>query len=150
MGHNSWRAPVERIEGAQRFDTERELAADAVEVVAKWNADMELRRQDQFGFHERKHLPQFSPHIGAAIRAGKPWLRLYCPACQQTGNLDLRKVVRPADTPIGAIYDVLVCTTGGCRGRGDNPPPQPIGLFAAPDNPTDDLQREAEERLRKG
>src|SRR5690242_7571781 len=121
MGHNSWRAKVERIESVQRSDTERELALDAASVVDKWNADLDLRRDAAHGHAERRQYPQFSPHIGAAIRAGKPWLRLFCPACRQFGDLDLRKVVRPPDTPIGAIYDVLVCTFGGCRGRGDNP-----------------------------
>lgn len=148
MGHNSWRAKVERIENQQRDDTARELAADAVAVVDKWNADLELRRQDRYGLADRRHYPQFSPHIGAALRAGTPWLRLFCPACEQFGDLDLRQVVRPADTPIGAIYDVLVCTFGGCRGRGDSPPPVPVGLYAGPDDALDELRQSALDRLR--
>jgi hypothetical protein len=150
MGHNSWRAKADRIEFIQRGDTNRELEADAVVVVEKWNADLELRRQDKYGFHERRHYPQFSPHIGTAIRAGKPFLRLYCPACQQFGDLDLRNVVRPPDTPIGAIYDFLVCTFGGCRGRGDNPPPVPIGLFATPDHALSEVRERALNKLKRG
>lgn len=148
MGHNSWRAKVERIESVQRDDTAGELAADAVAVVDKWNADLELRRQDSYGHTDRRHYPQFSPHIGAALRARKPFLRLFCPACEQFGDVDLRKVVRPAETPIGAIYDVMVCTFGGCRGRGDAPPPVPVGLFAAPDSVMGELRQRAAEKLR--
>jgi hypothetical protein len=78
-------------------------------------------------------LPQFSPHIGAAILAKKPWLRLLCPACQQQGAVDLRKVVRPADYPIAGLYDALTCTFGPCRG--DGPRPVMLGLFAGRADP---------------
>jgi hypothetical protein len=78
-------------------------------------------------------LPQFSPHIGAAILAKKPWLRLLCPACQQQGAVDLRRVVRPADYPIAGLYDALTCTFGPCRG--DGPRPVMLGLFASRDAP---------------
>ena len=65
----------------------------------------------------------------------------------QLGDLDLRTVVRPADRPIGAICDVLICTFGGCRGRGDNPPPL-IGLFASKDDPVAEMEHRASEKLR--
>ena len=40
-GHNSWIAKVKRIEFFQRGETSRELIADAVALVDKWNADLE-------------------------------------------------------------------------------------------------------------
>lgn len=128
MGHNSWKAKVRRIEASQRDETDRELHADAVALVDKWNADLETRRtKAQYGRTDLNRLPQFSPNIGAAVRAGKPVLRLVCPACRVQGEVDLRKVVRPRDFPIVSIYDALVCASGRCRG--DSPPPEMIGLF---------------------
>jgi hypothetical protein len=38
--------------------------------------------------------PLFSPTIGAAIRAGRPWLSCYCPGCGVVGTFDLRKIDR--------------------------------------------------------
>ena len=39
MGHR-----VERIESVQRAETSRELIADAVALVDKWNVDIERRK----------------------------------------------------------------------------------------------------------
>jgi hypothetical protein len=49
MGHNSWRAKAKRIESVQRADTSRELIADAVALVEKWNADLQRRKDSQYG-----------------------------------------------------------------------------------------------------
>ena len=130
MGHNSWIAKVKRIEFFQRGETSRELIADAVALVEKWNADLERRKAAEYGYFDRARLPQFSPHIGAAILARKPWLRLQCPACGQQGEIDLRKVVRPSSFPIDGLYDVLKCTFGPCRG--DGPRPVMLGLERVP------------------
>ena len=89
----------------QRAEPSRELIADAVALVGKWNADIERRKDSQYGYADRAKLPQFSPHIGAAILAKKPWLRLLCPACQQQGAVDLRKVGGLPTIPS------LACTT---------------------------------------
>jgi len=86
MGHNSWRAPAKRSERIQRDETSRELVADAVALVEKWNADLERRKEAQYGYAHRARLPQLSPHIGAAILARKPWLRLQCLACGHQGR----------------------------------------------------------------
>jgi hypothetical protein len=101
-----------------------------VALVEKWNADLERRKTAEYGYTDRARLPQFSPHIGAAILARKPWLRLQCPACGQQGEIDLRKVVRPASFPIDGLYDALRCTFGPCRG--DGPRPVMLGLEAVP------------------
>jgi len=140
MGHNSWKSKVERIERMQRYSADRTLVADALEVVEKWNADLRTAREDaHYGYSDLKLLPQFCPTIGCAIRAGRPYLRLLCPACKQHGDVDLRRVVRPANFPIMGIYDALVCTVG-CGGRRDAPRPDVIGLFEGPDDPLADLR----------
>lgn len=132
------------IEGLQRGEASRELIADAVALVDKWNADIERRKEAQYGYADRKRYPQFSPHIGAAILAGKPFLRLLCPACQTQGDVDLRKVVRPASFPIEQLYDALTCTFGLCRG--DGPPPVMLEMYANRDNPAADLWAPKAER----
>ena len=53
--------------------------------------------------------PLFVPTIGAAIRAGKPWLTFYCPGCGVTGELDLRKVDRHRDASIESLIPFLSC-----------------------------------------
>ena len=102
-----------------------------------WSANgtlnIERRKDSRYGYADRARLPQFSPHIGAALLAQKPWLRLLCPAFQQQGAVDLRKVVRPADYPIAGLYDALTCTFGPCRG--DGPRPVMLGLFAGRADP---------------
>jgi hypothetical protein len=92
---------------ASAGETSCELAADAVGLVNKWNADIERRKDAHYGYAARRRYPQFSPHIGAAILASKPFLRLLCPACKQQGDVDLRTVVRPSDFPIDGLYDAL-------------------------------------------
>jgi hypothetical protein len=97
-----------------------ELAArkEATELVERWNADLAGGR-----------APQFSPTIGAAMRAGKPWLRLHCPGCRQVYQIDLRCIVRPHDFPITALRAALVCESM-CRRAG--PKPELLGLAALP------------------
>lgn len=53
MGHNSWIANAERIETTRRAETSRELIVDAVALVEKWNADLEARKEAQYGYAER-------------------------------------------------------------------------------------------------
>ena len=55
----------------------------AKRVVGIWNA-MRATNRDLW----------FYPTIGAAISAECPWLRFYCPACRQIGEVDLRKLDR--------------------------------------------------------
>lgn len=97
------------------------MRADAISNVERWNADIAARQSGAGVFFNYKRLePQFTPTIGAALLAKKPFLRLYCPGCQQHGDVDLRRIVRPADFPITGIYDALTCVTG-CRGDGPRP-----------------------------
>jgi len=53
--------------------------------------------------------PLFHPTIGAAIRAGKPWLTFYSPGCQIVGKVDLRKLDRHHGATIGSLIPQLSC-----------------------------------------
>jgi hypothetical protein len=56
---------------------------DARRMVASWNG--RRTQGSELWFHLR---------IGAAIAAGHPWLTFMCPACQQIGEIDLRRLDR--------------------------------------------------------
>jgi len=101
---------------SMRAALDRATLTEALNLVEAWNAKL-----------AEGVTPQFSPTIGCAINAGLPWLR---PGCQQTTDLDLRRIVRPRDYPIAALK--LTCEAM-CRGQA--PKPQLIGLFASPDMP---------------
>ena len=104
---------------SMRAALDRATLTEALNLVEAWNAKLAERV-----------APQFSPTIGCAINTGMPWLRLHCPGCQQTTDLDLRRIVRPRNYPIMALK--LTCEAM-CRGQA--PKPQLIGLFASPDIP---------------
>jgi hypothetical protein len=97
---------------------ERAARDEATALVERWNAQLAEGR-----------APQFSPTIGAAMRAGKPWLRVHCPGCRQVYEVDLRRIVRPSDFPITGIRAALVCESM-CRRAG--PKPELLGLAALP------------------
>jgi hypothetical protein len=90
-----------------RAALDRATLAEALNLVEAWNAKLAA-----------KQPPQFSPTIGCAINAGKPWLRLHCPGCQQVYELDLTRIVRPRDYPIMALK--LTCESG-CRRQAPSP-----------------------------
>jgi hypothetical protein len=90
---------------------------EARRIVDRWNAQLEQRRP-----------PQFSPTLGCAINAGKPWLRLHCPGCHQVHEIDLRRIVRPREFPIAGL--ALTCESM-CRRQ--TSPPKLLGLFALPE-----------------
>ena len=119
MGHNSGDRERERIERERREAHDRARIADAMAVVEQWNVRIATGKP-----------PHMSPTIGAAILAGKPWLRLYCPGCRQQHELDLRRVVRPREFPITALS--LTCEYG-CRGQ--SPRPELLGLMPTPYDP---------------
>ena len=60
---------------------------DARLLFEQWNADIGRRKASQFGYAGRQACPQFSSHIGAALLAKKPFLRLYCPGCKRVTDL---------------------------------------------------------------
>jgi hypothetical protein len=116
MGHNSGQREAEWREREQREAHDRERVTDAIAVVKQWNVRLAAGKP-----------AHWSPTIGAAILARKPWLRLYCPGCRQQHELDLRRVVRPREFPITAL--LLTCESG-CRGQ--SPRPVLLGLVSVP------------------
>ena len=74
--------------------------AEAQKIVAVWNAR-------QAGGREL----WFYPTIGAAIRAGLPWLSFLCPACGQVGSVDLRTLDRH---PRASISSLIPSVSADC------------------------------------
>src|SRR5262245_47443979 len=70
----------------------------AARIVELWDA----RRA-------RGAAPLFHPTIGAAIRAGRPWLACYCPGCGVVGEIDLRKVDRHPGASVESLIPDLSC-----------------------------------------
>src|ERR1700754_287685 len=50
-----------------------------------------------------------SPTLGAAIKTGFPLLRVCCNRCSAERDVDLRRVIRPADTQVHLIENSLFC-----------------------------------------
>ena len=117
MGHNSGRKEQterETREAIASFARDQQATA----IVDRWNAELADRKR-----------PQFSPTLEAAFRSGRPWLRVYCPGCQQQTDVDLRRIVRPQAFPVMGLRAALVCETL-CRGQG--PTPELLGLHQLP------------------
>ena len=55
----------------------------------------------------------FSPTIGAAITAGNFFLRARCPACRDTGDVDLRTLDWHRGAAVTALTPALSCRS--CR-----------------------------------
>ena len=51
----------------------------------------------------RGAVPLFVPTIGAAIRAGRPWLSCVCPGCGVVGQIDLRTIDRHRDASVESL-----------------------------------------------
>jgi hypothetical protein len=86
----------------RRLPAERAENRAAARLIELWDA----RRK-------RGAEPLFVPSIGAAIRAGRPWLAFYCPACHVAGAIDLRRLDRHRNTPVTSLIPKLSCTR--CR-----------------------------------
>ena len=53
--------------------------------------------------------PLFAPTIGAAIRAGRPWLTCYCPGCGVVGQFDMRTIDRHRGASVESLSPQLSC-----------------------------------------
>src|SRR5690242_2411551 len=51
----------------------------------------------------------FSPTIGGAVRAGRPWLQFYCPGCGVVGAIDLRRLDRHPGTSVESLIPQVSC-----------------------------------------
>jgi hypothetical protein len=94
------REPVaaEAAAKAKRAEAERRAVAEAQKVVAIWNA-RQAGGRDLW----------FYPTIGAAMKAGLPWLSFSCPACGQVGSVDLRTLDRHPRASISSNIPSVSC-----------------------------------------
>jgi hypothetical protein len=51
----------------------------------------------------------FYPSIGTALATGCNWLHVVCPACQQIGEVDLRKIDIHPNASIAAVVRAMSC-----------------------------------------
>jgi hypothetical protein len=110
----------------RRLDMLEKRARDAVGAKAVREAERVV------GIWNERHAANrdlwFYPTIGAAIAAECPWLRFYCPACRQLGEVDLRKLDRHRGATIESLIPALSCRR--CR---PNPPfAKLLGLATLP------------------
>jgi hypothetical protein len=92
------RAAAEAAKAAKPAEAERKAIAEALKIVAIWNARQARGRE-----------LWFYPTFGAAIAAGLPWLSFSCPACQQFASVDLRTLDRHPGGAISSLIPSLSC-----------------------------------------
>jgi hypothetical protein len=51
----------------------------------------------------------FYPTVGTALVTGCPWLHVCCPACQQMGETDLRKIDIHPNASIATVVRAMSC-----------------------------------------
>lgn len=98
---------------------ERHTDRFAARIVALWNIRI-----------ARGAEPLFIPTIGAALRAGRPWLTYQCPACTMIGEEDLRRLDRHPQGSVESVIPALSCPR--CPG---GPFVRLLTLAAAPQMP---------------
>jgi hypothetical protein len=96
MGTNCRR--LDMLEQRVRDSVTVKAVRNAKRVVGIWNAR-----------HAANRDLWFYPTFGAAIAAECPWLRLYCRACRQIGEVDLRELDRHRGATIESLIPALSC-----------------------------------------
>jgi hypothetical protein len=104
MGTNERR--LDMLEKRARDAVTETAERDARRIVAIWNGRRAKGRE--LWFHLR---------LGAGVAAGRPWLMFLCPACQQIGEIDLRRLDRHPNATIESLVLSL-----SCRRCQPNPP----------------------------
>jgi hypothetical protein len=120
MGTNN-RTPEQR-ERMRRMAQERFKRQAATQRIDQWSA--------------ARALP--SPTIGDALLAGHHWLKVFCPGCQTSNTVDLRRIDRHPGASVEALTLSLKCSW--CRDSA--PMPRLLGLYCEPAQPTRDTGRE--------
>jgi hypothetical protein len=96
------KAARDREFNREALEREKQVALQdrraATALVTIWNARRAAGRE-----------LWFYPTIGAAIAAGRPLLRYYCPGCGQTGAVDLHKMDRHRGATIESLIPTLSC-----------------------------------------
>jgi hypothetical protein len=91
--------------------------AEAKGVVERWNEQLVASRDILW-----------SPTIRAALIAGMPWLDVFCPGCETSRAIDLRKVDRHPLASVATLVLGLQCSW--CPESA--PMPRLLGLRALP------------------
>ena len=79
-------------------DATKHKRAAAKRVMAMWNAALTAGWRTIF-----------YPSVGTALVTGCHWLHVVCPACQQMGETDLRRVDIHPNSSIGTIVRAMSC-----------------------------------------
>jgi hypothetical protein len=96
------RRRVAEKEAATRRTTGVQVLEDAERLIAAWNE------------RQAKRMPMlFAPTIGAALTARHWFLWVYCPACQNTSSIDLRRLDRHPGAAVTSLIPSLSCRS--CR-----------------------------------
>jgi hypothetical protein len=95
--HHMERARRER-EALARSQRSRLKRATAKHVMALWNAALAAGWRTIF-----------YPSVGTALVTGCHYLHVVCPACQQTGETDLRKIDIHPNASIGTVVRAMSC-----------------------------------------
>jgi hypothetical protein len=95
---------LDMLEKRAREVVTAKAAREAKRVVGIWNA----RHVANLWYHHT---------IGAAMASECAWLRFYCPACRQIGQVDLRKLDRRRGATVESLIPAFSCRR--CR---PNPP----------------------------
>jgi hypothetical protein len=90
----------ERLAARMRADADaRASRVEAVRLVEKWNAATAAGRGDLW-----------SPTIGCAVVAERPWLDVYCPGCRTSRAVDMRTVERNPLATVNSLMLDLRCS----------------------------------------
>lgn len=108
----------------------RDFVTDAEAKLTEWRRErarreMRYRVMSMWNIAITSGWPTaFFPSIGTAIATGCYWLHVVCPACQKTGEADLREIRMHPDASIWAAVRKMSCRT--CR---PHPPfAKPLGV----------------------
>lgn len=95
-----YRMEMERreLEARELDERTRLKRAAARHTMALWNAALAAGWRSIF-----------YPSVGTALRTDCHWLHVVCPACQQTGELDLRTVDIHPNASLGTVVRKLSC-----------------------------------------
>ncbi len=96
------------MEALLRGEDIRGLQGEALRLVEEWNAALASGRP-----------ALWSPTIGAALIAERPWLHVLCPGCDQVSFVNLAEVRVDSRDYVGRLQRRLACRC--CRGGGPLP-----------------------------
>jgi len=119
MGSNT--RGLQQRERMRRMAEARFRRQAATQRIEQWNAALALP----------------SPTVGDAMLTGHHWLRVFCPGCRTSSDVDLRRIDRHPDAKVETLVLSLRCSW--CRNSA--PMPRLLGLYCAPAQQTPGRER---------